>query len=136
MMESRCRAWDPVSERYIHVSGIDFVNQCVDGLPFDLGEAEDSIVIHSLETMEWWIGQCDKNGVDIYEGDILATSNNDPKYDIWDKEDFGITVVEWNNDSSGFVGNVWTWSIGDNDSVYDLKHVEVIGNTHQILNRR
>lgn len=73
----------------------------------------------------------DKNGKEIYEGDILATINDDPKYDIWDKGDWGYTAVIWHNSTSCFCGSNWTWEDSNSESVYDLQFIEVIGNIYE-----
>jgi uncharacterized phage protein (TIGR01671 family) len=75
-------------------------------------------------------GLKDKNGKEIYIGDILATSNSDETYDIWNKETYGYSVVEADKESLGF--NFTNWSVDNEEdfdkSVYSLMFVEVVGN--------
>ena len=93
----------------------------------DFHWAEDVIVVQ-------FIGLHDKNGKEIYEGDILATSNDGKDgCDIWDIKTFGYTKVIWDIASSRFRGTKWTWGVGEIDSVYDLNYVEVIGDIYENL---
>jgi uncharacterized phage protein (TIGR01671 family) len=75
-------------------------------------------------------GLKDKNGKEIYIGDILVTSNSDETYDIWNKETYGYSIVEADKESLGF--NFTNWSIDHeedfDESVYSLMFVEVVGN--------
>ncbi len=79
--------------------------------------------------LERWTGKCDRNGLRIFEGDILATWNTDPKYDLWASKECGYTVVRWTPDA-GFHGSTWTWN-EDPASVYAMQFVSVIGNIHE-----
>lgn len=70
------------------------------------------------ETVGQFTGLTDKNGVKIFEGDIIAG----------DGEDMPNRIVEWSNDYLGyFVG------LGQDtcqDPLYDVVLPEVIGNLH------
>ena len=139
MREIKFRAWD--KQKKIMHKNFQFIRSGVDG--------NDWIIFDSdTEKQKWdgnfnpyfaqqfklmqFTGLIDKLGKEIYIGDILATSNNDPKYDIWEKEDYEFTVVEANAHQLGI--NYSNWYIDcdeDCSSVFSAKFVEVIGNVFE-----
>jgi len=76
-------------------------------------------------------GLLDKNGKEIYFGDILATSNYNPEHDIWSKEDSGYTVVRERVGRLGVSFSNWGLDTEDEDSIYHTNFVEIIGNIYE-----
>ena len=107
------------------------------GKPFTLQEAiEDSDPgFHSTEGITYlqFTGLLDKNGKEIYEGDILATSNfGEPYTDEWNSKEFGYAKVTITPEQGvSFEGDDINWSWDDEESIYSIKYCEVIGNIYE-----
>jgi len=106
MREIRFRAWDTVVGRMIYDPyGDEYV---CEGTPInDIFEPENQEGCGHI--LMQYTGLKDKNGKDIYEGDILRHLQ-------------GIDQVVWRNDR---------WAIGNWEPGEIHSQMEVIGNTHQ-----
>ena len=124
------RAWDKENKRIVYFG---LYSLLVDGVEKDEYWLKHyKACLRNLEIIQY-TGLKDKNGIEIYFGDILATSNKDKQYDIWNKKDFGYTVVVEEKDILGVSYSNW-WIEFDGESVYDISFVEVIGNIHENKN--
>jgi len=116
--EIKFRAWDG---GFMELSpfGI-WSNYCIENGQFcrscgpygqEYSQPTDSILMQ-------YTGLKDKNGVEIYEGDILKDHSED---------DIVLTVVVWNNFNCGF----YTDYSNDPLEAYACEDYEVIGNIHE-----
>jgi len=119
------RAWDIEDKKMLYFNGI--FNQRPYTEQSCFIQYESCPKYHNLEIMQF-IGLLDRNGKEIYEGDILATENNDPKYDLWDKSDHGYTIVQYKDCNVAFSNWHPDFDRDSNESVYGIEFVEVIGN--------
>jgi uncharacterized phage protein (TIGR01671 family) len=122
MREIKFRAWDKEGLRM-----------------FDSTELR-GIVDFFLEVERWncvvmqYTGLLDKNGVEIYEGDVIATYNDEDKsslleLDTWTKDDFGYAYVAISPDKGvSFQTKTMNWDWDNEESVYHIQFCEVIGN--------
>lgn len=104
MREIKFRAWR--DGRAIQVSDIDFVNGHVYGLCFDIQEGEDMSMCR-ISTLEQFTGLKDKNGKEIYEGDIIESHGLQGK--IWYREDtarFACSPDVYGIEDAVIVGNI------------------------------
>lgn len=75
-------------------------------------------------------GLLDKNGKEIYFGDILQTSNDGKDgCDVWGSEDNGYAVCYEDPDELGVRFKNW-YPTTDEDSIFNMKYCEIIGNIY------
>jgi len=109
MQEIKCRMWDTILNCYYESS----IDSCVDkkGI-YTFGTGNRFIA-------DLFTGKQDKNGKDIYAGDILRDST-------------GICLVSWNDNFASFClqRNGWAFDHFFGEAV-ESEDTEIIGNVHQ-----
>lgn len=78
-------------------------------------------------------GLRDRTNREIYDGDIVVTSNDGADgCDRWAECDYGFAVVEFTLAYGvKFIQNNYCWSWDDENSVYAIQYLRVVGNKYE-----
>ncbi len=127
MREIKFRAWDKNDKRiFINPQMIDFYNKIIGYMQYQTEYMPDtsySIPV-GFEEFEYselmeWTGLCDKNGEDIYEGDILFESFGEKYYKVifengsfraefnGDFEEYSFDLIDVVAQGCEIVGNIY-----------------------------
>lgn len=117
MREINFRAWLKDDKRMVEVEEIHFRHQLIEYYDGNYDDCWLEKDFDKIELMQY-TGLKDKNGKEIYEGDILLVANGSINGDIM----FSKRVVKWFEEKRGY-------NIHNFDNVYKPTHYyEVIGN--------
>jgi uncharacterized phage protein (TIGR01671 family) len=118
-MEIKFRAWSKSENKYIY----DFSMSNDGGVVLNKCYGTDNYIV------EQFTGLKDKDGTEIYEGDILNSKNDGlDGCDIWDYTTHRNLIVKWSDKYCCFTG------LSDyhyEDSVYSYIYIKIIGNIHE-----
>ncbi len=108
--------------------GWGWVNPACDSWTADQPKPSDADVSPIME----FTGLLDRDGREIYEGDIVTSSNDGSNgCDQWDPSDMGVAVVSMDQNGISIQNGDDYWAWDDDESTYGLKYLFVVGNVFE-----
>jgi len=128
MRELKFRVWDKITNQYLQELGIYYwhIPYSLDGEEIT-GEANlvglSELLKHDNFVTQQYTGLTDKNGKEIYEGDIVQYNQNSS----YDNMDF---IAKWSDDKLGFIfqSNSGEQLVNQTPHLNRFKHLEIVGN--------
>lgn len=117
--EIKFRTWDSLEKIYLHKKGFHDVAFRDNGLCFPYGTGHSTDEYPNRFIIEQFTGLKDKNGKDIYEGDIITHGDTYPKW-----------IVQWCERTSSFRANDYSFNTNQDFSI-NISGILIIGNIHE-----
>jgi len=138
MREFKFRAWYPLVEKMRHFSNGEIIADGEDRYGMFFPVDEGNIFLSSCIVMQW-TGLKDKNGIEIYEGDIISNTARQyravVKFGEYTPDVFESWLMQYKNSfmqsMQGFYAE-GVWGMNEGQQLFLSKDisVEVIGNIH------
>ena len=127
MREIKFRVWDVQRKVLANVTSIMWLSEDEIEIDHDKNGLREPFQVYGYTAiLERFTGLHDKNGAEIYEGDIVK-HNNTPYVIQWNKGTTGFICVDKQNKTHSGKANWRTGQWLDNVS----KYLEIIGNIHE-----
>ena len=126
MREIKFRAWNKEHGEMVYSTN-NFLYEKREFYPFCFEVGFSHYPEENWEIMQF-TGLLDKNGKEIYEGDIVKYEALTRFHDDCDHER---EVVKYDEKKSGFSPMIWQKVVEDGFYNYEIENLEIIGNIHQ-----